>query len=665
VGGLSEVKNLKVPATNGIATSAYGLLAMTIWILRKGPILSEDFTTDNELLTSIVVAFCPHRPVRGTGPTIHYSLFTVHLFTVHYSLINTTLENQIIKCNIIPDHINKMKGKTHMRSDKTKKSVEKAPHRSLMKALGLTDEEISRPFIGVVNSANELIPGHIHLNQIVSAVKAGVRLAGGTPMEFSVIGMCDGIAMNHEGMKYSLPTREIIADSIELIAMGHAFDAMVFVPNCDKIVPGMLMACLRLNIPSIVISGGPMLKGCINGRDVDLISVFEGVGQLKAGKITEEELRELEDAACPSAGSCSGMFTANSMNCLTEALGLGLPGNGTIPAPLSARIRLAKLSGMKIMELLDKDIKPRDIATLKAFENAIAVDMALGCSTNTVLHVPAISYEAGIELDLDDFDNMSSKVPHLCNLSPAGPYHLEDLYHAGGIQALMKRLDETDILNTDVLTVTGSTLKANLASARIVDSELIRPIETPYHKQGGIAILRGSLAPDGAVVKQSGVAPEMMKRKGVAMVFDSEEDATKAIMSGKINKGDVIVIRYEGPRGGPGMREMLTPTSAIAGMGLDKDVALITDGRFSGGTRGAAIGHISPEAAQGGPIAFVRQGDVIEIDIPERRIDLLVDEKEMEQRRKGWAPPKKELSGVLKRYANMALSADKGARYRD
>jgi len=552
-----------------------------------------------------------------------------------------------------------------MRSDKTKKSVEKAPHRSLMKALGLTDDEISRPFIGVVNSANELIPGHIHLNQVVSAVKAGVRIAGGTPMEFSVIGVCDGIAMNHEGMKYSLPTREIIADSIELVAMAHAFDAIVFVPNCDKIVPGMLMACLRLNIPSIVVSGGPMLAGKVDGRTVDLISVFEGVGELKAGKITEEELKELEDAACPSCGSCSGMFTANSMNCLTEALGLGLPGNGTIPAPLSARIRLAKQAGMKVMELFEKDIKPRDIANSDSFKNAIAVDMALGCSTNTVLHVPAIAYEAGIELSLDDFDQMGRKVPHICNLSPAGPYHIEDLYYAGGIMGVMKRLDGLGVLDTSVMTATANPLSQNLETARVTDSEVIRPVDSPFHKEGGIAILRGSLAPDGAVVKQVGVLPDMMKRKGRARVFESEEDATEAIMKGSIEEGDIVVIRYEGPKGGPGMREMLTPTSAIAGMGLDAGVALITDGRFSGGTRGAAIGHCSPEAAEGGPIALVKEGDTIEIDIPGRTINLLVDAGEMEDRKKSWKPLKRKLKGVLKRYAELSLSADKGARYKD
>jgi dihydroxy-acid dehydratase len=552
-----------------------------------------------------------------------------------------------------------------MRSDRTKKSIEKAPHRSLLKANGFTDEEISRPFVGIVNSANDIIPGHIHLNQIARAVKDGVRMAGGTPMEFSVIGICDGIAMNHAGMRYSLPSREIIADSIELVAMGHAFDALVFIPNCDKIVPGMLMAALRINVPSVVISGGPMLAGSLHGKAVDLINVFEGIGQLKTGKITEEYLQELEGCACPTAGCCSGMFTANSMNCLTEALGLGLPGNGTVPAAFSERIRLAKHAGMKIMDLLAEDIKPRDIATAKAFKNAIAVDMALGCSTNTVLHVPAVAYEADIELDLDDFDTMSKKVPHLCNLSPAGPHHLEDLYHAGGIQAVMKRLEGLGVLDGGVMTATAKTLNENLENVVVYDSEVIRPLDNPYHEEGGIAILRGSLAPDGAVVKQSGVLPGMMKRQGVARVFDSEEDATEAILSGKINRGDVIIIRYEGPKGGPGMREMLTPTSAIAGMGLDTDVALITDGRFSGGTRGAAIGHCSPEAAEGGAIALVKDGDRIMIDIPQRKLDLLVDEEEMLERRQKWEPPKKVLTGVLKRYAQMSLSADKGARYKD
>jgi dihydroxy-acid dehydratase len=552
-----------------------------------------------------------------------------------------------------------------MRSDRTKKAMEKAPHRSLLKAIGLTDEEIARPFVGVVNSASELIPGHIHLRSVADAVKAGVRMAGGTPMEFPVIGICDGIAMNHAGMHYSLPSREIIADSIELVAMGHAFDALVFIPNCDKVVPGMLMAALRLNVPAGVVSGGPMLAGSHRGRPVDLISVFEGVGRVKAGTMTPSELAELEGCACPGAGSCAGMFTANSMNCLTEALGLGLPGNGTIPAVFAERIRLAKHAGMKVMELLKRGIRPRDIATPAAFTNAMAVDMALGCSTNTVLHVPAVAYEAGIELNLDDFNAMSARVPHLCSLSPAGPHHIEDLHRAGGIQAVMKRLAGLRVLDMKVMTATGRTLGENLREASILDDDVIRTVRTAHHKEGGIAILRGTLAPDGAVVKQSGVLPEMMKRTGPARVFDSEEKAVKVILAGGIERGDVVVIRYEGPKGGPGMREMLTPTSAIAGMGLDRDVALITDGRFSGGTRGAAIGHCSPEAAEGGPIALVREGDMIRIDIPRRRLDLLVDGKELAARKQDWKPPKKKLTGVLKRYARMSLSADKGARYED
>ena len=552
-----------------------------------------------------------------------------------------------------------------MRSDRCKKSLEKSPHRSLLKANGFTDEEIARPFVGIVNSGNEIIPGHIHLDKVCEAAKAGVRMAGDTPMEFRVPGVCDGIAMNHAGMRYSLPTREIIADMIELVAMGHAFDAMIFIPNCDKIVPGMLMACLRLNIPAIVISGGPMLAGNSKGKKLDLINVFEGVGQVKIGQMTEAELAEWEDSACPTCGSCAGMFTANSMNCLTEALGLGLPGNGTVPAVYSERIRLAKKAGMQVMDLLEKDIKPRDIATPQAFENAIAVDMALGCSTNTVLHVPAIAHEAGVNLELDDFDRMSKRVPHLCNLSPAGPDYIEDLYRAGGIQAVLKTIEPLNVLNLDVKTATARTLGENLKDVKVLDTEVIRPATNPYHEEGGIAILKGSLAPNGAVVKQSGVLPEMMVREGIARVFDSEEAASEAVLDGQINKGDVVVIRYEGPKGGPGMREMLTPTSSIVGMGLGADVALITDGRFSGGTRGAAIGHVSPEAAAGGPIAFVKEGDKIAIDIPNRKLDLLVDEAELAKRREGWVAPEKELTGVLKRYAELSLSADKGARYKD
>ncbi|HDM79270.1 MAG TPA: dihydroxy-acid dehydratase, partial [Deltaproteobacteria bacterium] len=525
-----------------------------------------------------------------------------------------------------------------MRSDLMKKGVEKAPHRSLFKAMGYTDEELSRPLIGVVNSANEIIPGHIHLDKIVEAVKAGIRAAGGTPIEFSTIGVCDGIAMNHKGMKYSLASRELIADSVEIMAMAHPFDGLVLVPNCDKIIPGMLMAMLRLNIPSIVVSGGPMLAGRKGKEKIDLITVFEGVGACKSGKITEDELLEIENEGCPTCGSCAGMFTANSMNCLTEALGLGLPGNGTIPAVLAARVRLAKQAGMKVMELVEKNILPRDIATERSFENAMAVDMALGCSTNTVLHVPAIAHEAGIELNLELFNTISEKTPHLCSLRPAGPVFLEDLYAAGGVQAVMSELAKGGLINTDVQTVTGKTVGENLEGIQVLDYDIIRPIDNPHSKEGGLAILFGNLAPQGAVVKQSAVSPEMMVNTGVARVFESEEDAASAILGGQINPGDVVVIRYEGPKGGPGMQEMLTPTAAIVGMGLDKQVSLITDGRFSGGTKGAAIGHISPEAAEGGPIALIEDGDKIRINIPEKKLELLVDEAELEKRRAAWKP---------------------------
>jgi len=553
-----------------------------------------------------------------------------------------------------------------MRSDQMKSGLEKAPHRALFKAMGYTDEEIRRPIIGIVNSANEIIPGHIHLNTIVKAVKTGVSMAGGTPVEFSTIGICDGIAMNHEGMKYSLPSRELIADSVEVMARAHPFDGLVLVPNCDKIVPGMMMATLRVNIPAIVISGGPMLAGRYLGKDVDLITVFEGVGKVKAKRISKEELKSLEECACPGCGSCAGMFTANSMNCLTEALGLGLPGNGTIPAVYAARIRLAKTTGMKIMELVEKGICPRDIATMEAFKNALTVDMALGCSTNTILHVPAIAHEAGISLNLDLLNKISTKTPHICNLSPAGPHHLQDLDEAGGVPAVMSELTKKSLLNLNVLTVTGKTVKDNLKNVKVQDHTVIRKINNPYHSQGGIAILRGNLAPDGAVVKQSAVAPEMMRSKGKARVFNSEEQAVKTILGGKIKPGDVVVIRYEGPKGGPGMREMLTPTSAIAGMGLDKDVALITDGRFSGGTRGAAIGHISPEAAEGGLIALVKEGDIIEIDIPAKKLTLQVDQTTLDKRRAAWKPPALKIkAGYASRYAKMVTSASTGAVFKE
>ncbi len=528
--------------------------------------------------------------------------------------------------------------------------------------MGLTDEEIDRPLIGIANSYNEIIPGHIHLDKITQAAAAGVRLAGGTPLQFGVIGVCDGLAMHHQGMKYSLPSRELIADSVEVMAMAHPFDGLVLVANCDKIVPGMLMAALRLDIPAVLISGGPMLAGRFQGREVDLISVFEGVGAVKAGRMAEEELKELAECACPGCGSCAGMFTANSMNCLSEALGLALPGNGTMPAVAAARFRLAKEAGIKLMELVQKQITPRRIATLEAFKNAMAVDMALGCSTNTVLHVPAIAREAGIELSLELFNEVSAKTPHLAHLSPGGPHHLEDLDRAGGVPAVMKVLQEADLVSGEPLTVTCATVADNLANSRVLDEEVIRPLSRAYHKEGGIAILWGNLAPDGSVVKQSAVAPEMLVNEGTARVFESEEAATEAILGGKINGGDIIVIRYEGPKGGPGMREMLTPTSAIAGMGLDKEVALLTDGRFSGGTRGSAIGHISPEAAEGGPIALVQEGDKIKIDIPGKTLTLLVEEAELARRKAAWRPPEPKIKhGYAARYSRMVSSGSQGA----
>ncbi len=553
-----------------------------------------------------------------------------------------------------------------MRSDAMKKGLERAPHRSLFKAMGYTDEEIARPLIGVVNAANEIIPGHIHLDIIAADVKAGIRMAGGTPVEFPSIGVCDGIAMGHTGMKYSLASRELIADSVEVMVMAHPFDALVMIPNCDKVVPGMLMAAMRLNIPTIFISGGPMLAGVLPGRNVDLITVFEGVGAVKAGTMTPKELKLLEDAACPGCGSCSGMYTANSMNCLTEAIGLGLPGHGTIPAVQAARRRLAKEAGMKIMYLLGKNIRPRDIATPAAFRNALAVDMALGCSTNTALHIPAIAHEAGIGLDLEVFNEVSRQTPHLCHLSPAGPHHIEELDRAGGVQGVMKEINTLGILDLQVMTVTGETLGDNLKKARIYDREIIRTTKNAYHREGGLAVLKGNLAPEGAVVKQSAVAPEMMVNEGVARVFDGEETAIDAILGGRIQPGDIVVIRYEGPKGGPGMREMLGPTSAIAGMGLDKTVALLTDGRFSGGSRGAAIGHISPEAAEGGAIALVKEGDIIGIDIPNKLLTLKVSDKELSLRRRKFLPrPPVITSGYLARYARQVTSASSGAILKD
>lgn len=553
-----------------------------------------------------------------------------------------------------------------MRSDSAKKGVERAPHRSLMKASGYTDWEIERPWVGVVNAYNAIIPGHVHLNRLAAAVKAGVYAAGGLPIEFPVIGVCDGIAMNHAGMKFSLPSRELIMDSIEVMAQGHALDALVMVTNCDKIIPGMAMAAAKLNIPAIVLSGGPMLTGVLKGREVDLNTVFEAVGKRIAGTMTDEEVREVEDCACPGCGSCAGMFTANTMNCMMEALGLALPGNGTIPAVFAARDRLAKDAGRAIMALVEKNIRPRDILTEEAFRNAVAVDLALGGSTNTALHLPAIAHAAGLELPLELFNTIGQKVPHLCNMSPAGPHHIQDLYGAGGVQAVMARLAEKGLIEGSGITVTGRTVSENLQKARVQDDTVIRPLDAPYHAQGGLAFLKGGLAPLGAIVKQSAVAEEMLRHEGPARVFDGEEAAFKAIRGREIKPGDVLVIRYEGPRGGPGMREMLTPTSALAGMGLDKSVALITDGRFSGASRGAAIGHVSPEAAAGGPIALVREGDMISIDIPGKRLDLLVDEAELERRRAEWKPWVQPVeSPFLNRYRAVVTSGVTGAVLRD
>lgn len=552
-----------------------------------------------------------------------------------------------------------------MRSDQMKKGVQKAPHRSLMKALGWTDREIAMPTIGIVSAHNEIIPGHIELDRITEAVKTGVRENGGNPVMFPVIGVCDGIAMGHKGMKYSLASRELIADSIEVMATAHPFDALVFIPNCDKIVPGMLMAAARLDIPSIFVSGGPMLAGHIKGGDrrgMSLSSMFEAVGRYADGKMSDEEFLDWENSACPSCGSCSGMYTANSMNCLTEVIGMALPGNGTIPAVYSERVRLAKETGYQVMELLKKGITSRAIMTEEAFMNALSVDMALGCSTNTMLHLPAIAHEAGIEIDIFKANDISRRVPNLCHLAPAGPHHIEDLYQAGGVMAVMKELDKRSLLSRDLLTVTGGTISESYSKARNTDPEVIRPIDDPYSETGGIAVLSGTLAPEGAVVKKSAVAPEMLVHKGPARVFNSEEEASEAIFGRKINPGDVIIIRYEGPKGGPGMREMLGPTSAIQGMGLGTSVALITDGRFSGATRGASIGHVSPEAASGGPIGLVEEGDEILIDIPNERLDLLVDESVLAERRKAYKPHESEIrSGYLYRYSKHVTSARQGA----
>ena len=549
-----------------------------------------------------------------------------------------------------------------MRSDSVKCGVQQAPHRSLFNALGFTEEERKRPMIGIVSSYNEIVPGHMNLDKIVEAVKMGVAMAGGMPVVFPAIAVCDGIAMGHIGMKYSLVTRDLIADSTECMAMAHGFDGLVCVPNCDKNVPGLLMAAARLNIPTIFVSGGPMLAGHVKGKKRSLSSMFEAVGSVAAGTMTMEDLSEFEEKVCPTCGSCSGMYTANSMNCLTEALGMGLKGNGTIPAVYSERIRLAKHAGMQIMELVKNDIKPRDIMTEKAFLNALTVDMALGCSTNSMLHLPAIAHEAGVSLDLDIANELSSRTPNLCHLAPAGPTYMEDLNEAGGVYAVMNELTKKNFLYTDLITVTGKTVGENISGCVNKDPEVIRPIENPYSETGGIAVLKGNLAPDSGVVKRSAVVPEMMVHEGPARVFDCEEDAIAAITGGKIKEGDVVVIRYEGPKGGPGMREMLNPTSAIAGMGLGSSVALITDGRFSGASRGASIGHVSPEAAVGGPIALVEEGDIISINIPENTLNVLVSDEVLAQRREKWQPREpKVTTGYLARYHELVTSGNRGA----
>ena len=549
-----------------------------------------------------------------------------------------------------------------MKSDVIKVGVNAAPQRSLLNALGLTEEEMKKPLIGIVSSKNDIVPGHMNIDKIVDAVKQGVALAGGVPIVFPAIAVCDGIAMGHEGMKYSLVTRELIADSTEAMAKAHAFDALVMVPNCDKNVPGLLMAAARINVPTVFVSGGPMLAGHVKGKKTSLSSMFEAVGAYTANKISAEELCEFENKACPSCGSCSGMYTANSMNCLTEAIGMGLQGNGTIPAVYSERIKLAKHAGMKVMELLEKNIRPLDIMTEKAFLNALTVDMALGCSTNTMLHLPAIAKEAGVKLNLDIANEISAKTPNLCHLAPAGHTYMEDLNEAGGVYAVMNELTKLNLLNTDLITATGKTVAENIEGCEIKDTDIIRPVTNPYSTSGGIAVLKGNLAPDGCVVKRSAVAPEMLQHKGNARVFECEEDAIEAIHAGNIKPGDVVVIRYEGPKGGPGMREMLNPTSAIMGSGLGHCVALITDGRFSGATRGAAIGHISPEAAVGGPIALVHEGDTIEIDINANTINLLVSDEEMAKRKAEWKPRQPKITtGYLARYAKLVTSGAQGA----
>ena len=549
-----------------------------------------------------------------------------------------------------------------MKSDAVKTGMQQAPHRSLFNALGMTEEEMRKPLVGIVSSYNEIVPGHMNLDKIVDAVKLGVAMAGGTPVVFPAIAVCDGIAMGHIGMKYSLVTRDLIADSTECMALAHQFDALVMVPNCDKNVPGLLMAAARINVPTVFVSGGPMLAGHVKGHKTSLSSMFEAVGAYAAGNMSEEDVKEFENKACPTCGSCSGMYTANSMNCLTEVLGMGLKGNGTTPAVYSERIKLAKHAGMKVMEMYEKNIRPRDIMTKEAFMNALTMDMALGCSTNSMLHLPAIAHEAGVELNVDIANEISARTPNLCHLAPAGPTYIEDLNEAGGIYAVMKEISKKGLLNLDCMTVTGRTVGENIKDCVNRNPEVIRPVENPYSQTGGIAILKGNLAPDSAVVKRSAVAPEMLKHEGPARVFDCEEDAIDAIKSGRIVAGDVVVIRYEGPKGGPGMREMLNPTSAIAGMGLGSTVALITDGRFSGASRGASIGHASPEAAVGGPIALVEEGDIISIDIDNHELNVLVSDQEMEARKAKWQPRTPQVTtGYLARYASLVTSADRGA----
>ena len=549
-----------------------------------------------------------------------------------------------------------------MKSDNVKKGIQQAPHRSLFNALGMTKEEMERPLVGIVSSYNEIVPGHMNLDKIVNAVKQGVAMAGGTPVVFPAIAVCDGIAMGHIGMKYSLVTRDLIADSTEAMALAHQFDALVMVPNCDKNVPGLLMAAARINVPTVFVSGGPVLAGHVKGRKRSLSSMFEAVGEYSAGKLTADDVCEFEEKVCPTCGSCSGMYTANSMNCLTEVLGMGLRGNGTIPAVYSERIRLAKHAGMQVMEMYRQNIRPRDIMTEDAILNALTVDMALGCSTNSMLHLPAIAHEIGMDFDITFANEISAKTPNLCHLAPAGPTYMEDLNEAGGVYAVMNELNKLGLLHTDCMTVTGKTVGENIKDCVNLNPEVIRPVENPYSKTGGLAVLTGNLAPDGSVVKRSAVVPEMMVHEGPARVFECEEDACEAILSGKIKEGDVVVIRYEGPKGGPGMREMLNPTSEIAGMGLGSTVALITDGRFSGASRGASIGHVSPEAAVGGPIALVEEGDIIKINIPENRLELAVSDEELARRKANWTPREPKVkTGYLARYASMVTSGNRGA----